>query len=335
MSDELEERVRRELQEAASAARTSPDAWRRTEARIGRRPWRLLAAASGVLALVLIGALAFQYLPQRDQPIVTVPAEDPPGAEEEPTPAPQEADRPIGPAFWPSPFRESASDVEDWRFDRREVAIRFTREFIGWQRVSVEKVSEPEPYEDEPYEDTPPASDSEASPDAEANMVLLRSLVHLNPYIGEDGSTRGVLHTIELVGIQEDESSTVWYVAGITSPDTEVTEPFPQTVVDSPLNLKGRGRGYEATLHVEIRDDAGTVLHPREGRNEGYVMAGQYSVEPFEAKVEFSRPSREWGILIITSSTGLEGPAPAWSVVRIYFRSVERSEPTPSPSPAG
>ena len=314
MSDEMEERLRRELQEAALAARTSPDAWRRTEARISRRPWRLLAAASGVLALVLIVALAFQYLPQRDQPITTIPAD--PGAEEpEPTPTPQPAVVPRFPAFWPDTGWESASDAEDWRFDRREVAIRFTREFIGWQRVSVEKVSEPEPYED-----TPSASGSEFS-DADEKMVLLRSLVQLNPYIGEDGNTLGVLHTIELIGIQEDESSSVWYVAGITSPDTEVTEPFPQTLVDSPLNLRGRGRGYESTLHVEIRDDDGNFLHPREGRNEGYVMAGQYSVEPFEATVEFSRPRSESGILIITSSTGLEGPAPAWSVTRIHFRS--------------
>jgi hypothetical protein len=216
------------------------------------------------------------------------------------------------PGFYPVTTYAGAKRLQDsvdnghhpLTLDPGEVARQFSRDFIGWQAVDLGKAT------------------VEGSP-----TRGWKATVELRPLIGEGRPpTRpGTRHTVELVGLPGAAEPT-WFVTGIRSDNIVLGEP-PQGPVTSPLRVAGTGIGFEATINTVIRDDEGTTLHPRPGMQEGYVQAGSTEPAPFEATLAFDAPRTAGGVLVLTGASGLEGPPPDCTIVRLRF--------APEAAPAG
>jgi hypothetical protein len=257
----------------------------------------LAVALVAVLAVVAISRLGGGEEGAAGQP--TVP----------PTPGPTStapsAGEAVFPAFYPVTTLADAKRLQDsvdnghqpLIVDAREVARQFARDYIGWQKVDL-------------------GTEKKSGSAAEG----WRATVELRPYIGEANppATLGVRHVVEMIGLAGAEQPT-WFVTGITSDNIELETDDPPVRARSPLTIKGRGVGFEGTVNTEIKDDAGTVLHPRPGRQEGFVQAGATDPEPFVGTLEFARPKTPGGVLILKGGTGLDGPPPACTIVRLAF----------------
>jgi hypothetical protein len=279
-------------------------AWDRLERRLRREPWRRVGLAG--LALGMIAALAVVVLPRIDlgrgdtrRPVGPAPAATP-----SPTATPA-----VFPAFYPVTTLEDARRLQD-SVDNghqpltllpQEVARQFARDYIGWQKVQLGPVTK----------------DGSAA-------AGWRATVEVSPYIGEGNPPTkiGTRHVVELIGLQGAREPT-WFVTAIRSDNIvldAVTGGPSGPSSTQPFRIRGRGLGFEGTINPQIKDDAGTVLHPRKGRqSEGYVQGGSFALAPFDATLPYDPPGTPAGVLILTAATGLEGPAPDWTVVRLSF----------------
>lgn len=310
-----DERLRDLLEEQARKASASSEAWERIRDRAGSRRYvRVLALG---LATVVVAGIAFaapkliSQFGRRDLEITT-PASSPSPSGVNAAQEEEFSDR----AFWPRSDAESArayqgridKGADPWMLDPEQVAERFAQDFIGWKSIV-------------------PSHDVEYDSSGSLRMARL----HLRPVIGEGTGIPGTPHALTLVALAGVESP-AWFVAGIASDDVEVTEPLTGAEISSPVRIRGAGVGYEATLHPEIRDDSGLKLHPRPDKDPGYIMAGSTEKQPFEASLEFNPATRPRGILIVTASTGIEGPSPDWTITRIRFTAYESQETASSPA---
>jgi hypothetical protein len=297
---DVEQRLRRALQSNGEPETPPQDAWTRVERRLGRQPWRRAGIAG--LALALVAALAFVVVPritQRDgRPagpgtVTTTPTPDP-------TTDPMEQ---AFPAFHPVTTFEEAKKLQDsvdnghqpLLLDPAEVARQFARDYIGWQKVELGAVTK----------------DGSAAAGWTAK-------VELRPYIGEVNPPThlGTRHVVDLVGLRGAEEPT-WFVTAIGS-DNIVLDLVREDA--GSVQIKGKGVGFEGTINTRIKDDAGTVLHPRPGKgNEGFVQGGAMEPAPFEGTLAYDTPKTPDGVLILTGGSGLEGPSPDWTIVRIGF----------------
>lgn len=251
-----------------------------------RRPIRALGLA---LALLILAAC------NGDPDPATTPtatgAGPPPAAEEGYFPAVW----PVGDAGEARALQQSVDGGEEpWRLDPVETARQYARQLASWE-IRVE------------------SSDRRGSPEQGWTAT-----VAFQPLIGENEPPDfpGPRHELTLVGLQGAEDP-VWFVTGLQSDEITIESPEHGDVVTSPLGLSGRGRAYEGTIHVSIRDDREVDLHPRPG-DPGFVTAGALEVQPFEASLDFSAPSARAGRLMLAGDTGA-GPPPAIAVVRIRF----------------
>jgi Immunoglobulin-like domain of bacterial spore germination len=271
----------------------------RVESRKLQEPWRRVALAG--LLLALVAALAVVVVPRLDRG--RGGAKQP--APETPTPRAASPQAAVFPAFYPVNTLADAERLQESVDNGHqpltllpaEVARQFARDYIGWQRVQIGTVTK--------------------SGSVEAGW---KATVELRPYIGEADppTTLGGRHAVELIALAGAEEPT-WFVSGITSENIQLDMAEPPIRATSPLTIEGRGTGFEGTILTEIRDDAGNVLHPRPGRQEGYVQGGATQPAPFEATLEFAPPKTPGGVLILRGSTGLDGPAPDWTTVRLVF----------------
>jgi hypothetical protein len=303
---DVENRLRNALQAEGAdwGPRADPgQAWARIERRARREPWRRAGLAG--LALAVVAALGFVVVPR-----LIPDGNGPAGTTTTPTPAttPSPATSPdpmesAFPAFYPvttfGDAKRQQQSVDDGHqpltLDPAEVARQFARDYIGWQRVQLGSVTK----------------------DGSAGSGWTAK-VELRPYIGEaDPPTHlGTRHVVELVGLRGAEEPT-WFVTSIRSDNVALD--FVKAEAGA-VDVKGRGVGFEGTIHVTIKDDAGSVLHPRTGRNdEGFVTAGSTELGPFETTLALSEPKAQHGVLVLTGDSGLEGPSPDWTVVRLHF----------------
>jgi hypothetical protein len=328
---ELEERIRAALRLKAEGAPVSPEAWEQVERRLRRRRrsrLAALAAAAAVLAAAVVAAPRLIDLATRQR--VVVPGGPGPGPTGGPPP-----EGPYFPGFWPATSYEQAREIqvrvdrgeEAWRTDPIEVARRFTMEFLKIQ--------------------TGPMNDSSQSGSSAAGW---RAEVGFNPLVGEGRLREGPAHMIQLYGLPGAERP-AWFVSGAASENIVVARPTEGEPVSSPMTVAGRGNAFEGTIHVVVRDDAGTTLHPRPGLPEGFVTAGMGALYPFTGELELLPPGTRAGIVIFTGDTGT-GAVPDWTIVRIVFAanlptaapraltptpaaSAPGPRPAPSPAPSG
>jgi hypothetical protein len=151
----------------------------------------------------------------------------------------------------------------------------------------------------------PPVSDArDAEPRVAEVDVFLR---------GEDGSVRDdiVRATVHLRQSADD----TWHVTLATSPDVEIDTPESLALVDSPVAISGRGRGFEATLVAAVRDGTGAEL-VRE-----VVMGGCCEeLLPFDAQLPLpGTPPTSVGSVIVSSTGGLENGIEGFAAVPVRF----------------
>lgn len=303
MEHQIEQRLRRAL--GADAGDPPPaDAWARLERRIRRDPWQ--RAAGAVLAVSVVAGLGVVGVPKLLDP-GRPETRGPTGrvgttAGPSPSGAPAERDT-FFPGFYPVTTYVDANRLQEsvdnghqpLTLDPAEVTRQFVRDYIGWQAIELGEV------------------EKGGSVDSGWHAT-----VQLRPYVGEGRPTvLGSRHTVELMGLPGAAEPT-WFVTAIRS-DNIVLDPLPDDPVTSPLPIKGTGIGFEATINTAIRDDERTTLHPRPRTEEGWVQAGSTEPGPFEGTLGFGDPGTEGGVLILTGASGLEGPPPDWTIVRLHF----------------
>jgi immunoglobulin-like protein involved in spore germination len=298
---DLDKRLRSALAEDGTAEPPPDDAWRRLDSRLGRERWR--RAAFGGLTLAVIAALAFVVIPRLD--LGRRGGAGLPAGPVSPTPSAAPAQDAVFPALYPvttlADARRLQESVDNGHqplvVDPKEVARQFARDYIGWQRVEIGAETR--------------------TGSAEQGW---KATVELRPYIGEANppSMLGSRHVVAMIGLEGAQEPT-WFVTGITSDNLGIDATDRPVSATSPLHVSGKGVGFEGSVLTEIRDDKGTVLHPRPGRNEGHVQAGATAPAPFDATLAFDPPKTPGGVLILRSSSGLDAPAPDWTIVRLSF----------------
>jgi hypothetical protein len=147
--------------------------------------------------------------------------------------------------------------------------------------------------------------------------------VNVQPYFGEnpDNEILGPEHRVSLIGLKFD--TPVWFATSIKGTNIEVDKPAAGATITSPVEVAGRGIGFEGTINTEIRDDQDKFLHPNTDPNSdsrGFVMGGSTEVAPFSGKLPFSKPTAPGGVLVMKSDTGA-GPTPNCTAVRVGFAS--------------
>jgi hypothetical protein len=297
---DLEKRLRSALGDDGRPEPPSQDAWKRLEARLRREPWRRAGLAG--LALAVVAAAAFVVVPRLDRGRGGAARPAGPASS---TPSAGPSQDAVFPAFYPVTTLADARRLQDsvdnghqpLIRDPGEVARQFARDYIGWQRVEI--------------------GNKTKTGSAGAGW---KATVELRPYIGEANppAALGTRHVVELIGLEGAQEPT-WFVTGITSDNITLDAGNGLVEATSPLAVKGRGAGFEGTVLTEIRDDTGAVLHPRPDRQEGHVQAGATAPAPFNATLPFDRPKTPGGVLILRASSGLGGPAPDWTIVRLSF----------------
>jgi immunoglobulin-like protein involved in spore germination len=302
--------IEQRLRSALGAAGDEPpldDAWNRLDRRLLRDPWK--RAGTAVLAVAAVTVLGFVSVPRildLGKPDAGAPA----GRVDttpEPKPSPSPAVLDAGfPGFYPVTTYTDAKRLQDsvdnghqpLILDPAEVARQFARDYIGWQAVKLGTVTR-----------------TGSSQDGWKAMVELR------PYIGEaqPPTQLGTRHVVELMGLPGADDPT-WFVTAIRSDNIVIDSSFPPgSPVASPVPVSGRGVGFEGTINTVIKDDRNTILHPRKNLEEGYLQAGSTELLPFEGNLGFDRPETPEGVLILTGASGLGGPAPDWTIVRLRF----------------
>jgi hypothetical protein len=265
-----------------------------------RRRSRLGLLAAGLVVLVAAALVVPRLLGREAGRERGAGAGDPAGpATASETPSPKK----VFPGFWPAATfagadaiqKEADEGYQPWRLDPRSVAERFSAEFVRWRKIQI--------------------VDSEVRGSASRGWG---ARVTLRPFIGEEDHLQlGNGHVMELVGL-EGAKNPAWFVSALRSDQIVVEAPKQGAAISSPLELSGRGSGFEANLPVEIRNDEGASLHPQPG----FVMGGAYEPGPFSGKLTFDSPGTAGGILIVTGDTGLGGSPPDWTIVRVAFGGV-------------
>jgi len=108
-----------------------------------------------------------------------------------------------------------------------------------------------------------------------------------------------------------------WYVTGAVADEVQIDAPVGHAEVTSPLRVQGRGRGYEGTIVVEVRD----AFQPA-GRNLGQAVALAGCCDelvPFDAVVTLSPPSGRTGAIVASTDTGAEHGIVDFTVIPVRF----------------
>lgn len=113
--------------------------------------------------------------------------------------------------------------------------------------------------------------------------------------------------TVYLAGCRARPAEQV-EVLGVS--DVVVDTPRVGEVVSSPLEVKGKARGFwyfEAAIPVALKDQAGNVLVRQHLQAKSDWMTEDHV--PFEGTLEFTPPSAEVGVLVIEKNnpSGLPG----------------------------
>lgn len=110
-----------------------------------------------------------------------------------------------------------------------------------------------------------------------------------------------------------------WSVLGSASEHIDVTEPAALDAITSPVRLRGRSTAFEGNVTVELRQDGAA-----EPIGMGWVTGGAGDeLQPFDGTLDFSTPSAESGLLMLTALSMEDGSVWEASVMRVHF--AERS----------
>ena len=130
---------------------------------------------------------------------------------------------------------------------------------------------------------------------------------------GEDGSPLdAVASTIFLRQVDGN-----WVVVSARSEDVVVEQPADFDTIASPVVIDGRGRGFEGTVVVRVREagmGAGEFLS-----EEPTIAGSGESLEPFHLELIFGSPSQSSGSLSFGTDSGGENSLSGFTVVPVLF----------------
>ena len=152
-----------------------------------------------------------------------------------------------------------------------------------------------------------------------------------DPPLGEFRATGPDLGAVDVYGRTESREvhdrvrSTInlqrfdghWFVTGAVAGEVRIDQPAPGAEVTSPVRVEGRGRGYEGTVVVEVRD----AFQPA-GENLGQevTIAGSYEdLVPFNVLVAISAPAGPRGVILARTDTGLAWGMVAFTAIPVRF----------------
>ena len=111
-----------------------------------------------------------------------------------------------------------------------------------------------------------------------------------------------------------------------------VFEPVPQTIVTSPLVVKGEARGpwyFEASFPVHLFDANGKELAVKAAQAQGEWMTEEFV--PFEVILEFAEPSTDTGTLVLENDNPSGLPEHAAEIrIPVRFSIAQRGKPVDS-----
>ena len=125
--------------------------------------------------------------------------------------------------------------------------------------------------------------------------------------------TAGPVTTVLVRQLGSDGS---WSVIGSSTPNIQVTAPAALATVTSPVTVTGNSTAFEATVNVEVREDANATP-----LGKGFVMGGANGqMGPFTATLSFTRPAAAAGALVFMTLSAETGTVSEAAVLRVAFR---------------
>ena len=168
-----------------------------------------------------------------------------------------------------------------------------------------------------------------------------------DPPLGEFRATGADLGAVDVYGRTESGEvhdrvvSTInlqrfaghWFVTGAVAGEVRIDQPAPGAEVTSPVRVEGRGRGYEGTVVVEVRDafqpagqtmrlfENGRWVWTRDGNlGQEVTIAGSYEdLVPFNVLVAISAPAGPRGVILARTDTGLAWGMVAFTAIPVRF----------------
>ena len=114
---------------------------------------------------------------------------------------------------------------------------------------------------------------------------------------GEDG--RALETIVSVVVLRKLDGR--WSVMTAFSPDVEVKQPDARTVVSSPVRVRGRGRGFEGNVVIEVREQYATEALATKA-----VVAGSSArLRPFSARLAFDAGGQRTGAIVAKTGSGI------------------------------
>ncbi len=252
-------------------------------------------------------------------------------------PAPEAASSPTAtstvqsgpfPGFWPERSYADATAAQaradrgedPWRLDTKQVTTRFLADFANWD--------ERFDFDGQVFEGGVDVEEPQISGSSADGWTAVVPFRRYRVYEGKKSpmGERDALHMMGLRGVEKPG----WFVTSLKAKLEQVTKPADGESVGSTINVAGRGMGYEATIHLEVKDDAGRSL------GKAFANGGSSEPAPFSGKITFGGAQSPSGVLIVTPDKGVEGPDMIMSVVRIHFGSAPAATAAPGTSlPSG
>lgn len=130
--------------------------------------------------------------------------------------------------------------------------------------------------------------------------------------VGIRSRNDGPVTTVMLRQLEDDD----WWVIGAATANLQIESPEALTTIGSPVTVSGRSTAFEATINLEVREDA--RLEPiAEGVTNGGSMG---EMGPFSTSLDLGETDADGGAVVVKTLSPEDGGVAEASVVRILFR---------------
>lgn len=119
---------------------------------------------------------------------------------------------------------------------------------------------------------------------------------------------------VTTVGVRQ-LSDDRYYVLFAASSEVELSLPTAGSAIDTPLEVEGRGRGFEGQIAIRVHDRSdGAQL------GEGFVTGGGVGeLEAFSGSIEWDNPGGGWGLVVAAVPGGADGATWAAAALPVGF----------------
>jgi hypothetical protein len=123
-------------------------------------------------------------------------------------------------------------------------------------------------------------------------------------------SSTGPVTTVLVRQLGSDSS---WWVLGAGTAAIRLTDPAWNSLITSPVTLRGAAMAFEGTVQTQVREDGNS-----KPLGEGFVTGGM-EMTPFSGSLVFSRASTKYGAVVLYTISAKDGAVLEASVIRVRF----------------